>query len=146
MIKGFRDFIVRGNVVDLAVGFVMGVAFTTVVTQFTESFLEPLIRVVSGGEGLSAGAVTIRGVAFDWAAFVNAVITFLLTAAALYFLVVFPMNKLAERRQRGEVETPPTPPSDEARLLAEIRDLLAAGRVPGQTRGSDPHRGPDTYR
>ncbi|QSB16162.1 large conductance mechanosensitive channel protein MscL [Natronosporangium hydrolyticum] len=134
MIKGFRDFIVRGNVVDLAVGFVMGVAFTAVVTQFTESFLEPLIRVLSGGEGIGAGAVEIRGVPFDWAAFVNALIAFILTAATLYFLVVLPMNKLAERRKRG-VEEPASPPSDEAALLTEIRDLLAAqaaqpGRAP----------------
>lgn len=136
MLKGFRDFVVRGNVVDLAVGFVMGVAFTTVVTQFTQSFLEPLIRVISGGEGLSAGAVFIRDVPFDWAAFVNAVITFLLTAAALYFVVVLPMNKLAERRRRGgEPETPEV--SDEVRLLTEIRDLLATRDVPVQSRRTE---------
>lgn len=136
MFKGFKEFIVRGNVVDLAVGFVVGVAFTGVVTQFTESFLDPLIRVVAGGEGVTVGAVTINGVAFDWAAFVNAVIAFLLTAAALYFLVVLPTNKLADRRRRGVAAQPPAaPPSDEALLLAEIRDLLAAGRVPAQSRG-----------
>jgi large conductance mechanosensitive channel len=135
MLKGFREFIVRGNVVELAVGFVMGVAFTTVVTQFTTSFLHPLIKLVSGGEGVTAGAWEVRdGVAFDWAAFVNAAITFALTAAVLYFLVVFPMNRLAERRRRGE-EPPPEAPSEEVLLLTEIRDLLAAGRVPQQGRG-----------
>jgi large conductance mechanosensitive channel len=136
MIKGFKDFLVRGNVVDLAVGFVMGVAFTTVVTQFTESFLEPLIRVVSGGEGLDAGAVTIRGVPFDWATFVNALFTFLLTAAAVYFVVVLPMNRLAERRRRGQ-EPPPESPSEEVRLLTEIRDLLATARIPEQSRRAE---------
>jgi large conductance mechanosensitive channel len=136
MIKGFRDFLVRGNVVDLAVGFVMGVAFTAVVTEFTESFLEPLIRVVSGGEGIDAGAVTIRGVPFDWAAFVNALFAFLLTAATLYFVVVLPMNKLAERRRRGQ-ETPPEAPSEEVLLLTEIRDLLAATRIPEQSRRAE---------
>ena len=136
MLKGFRDFIVRGNVVDLAVGFVLGLAFTAVVTQFTSSFLEPLVRVISGGgEGVTAGAFTIRGVPFDWPAFVNALIAFLLTAATLYFVVVLPMNKLAARRRRGE--PPPEAPSEEVLLLTEIRDLLSAARVPGQSRGAE---------
>ena len=135
MLKGFKDFIMRGNVVDLAVGIVIGAAFTGVVTQFTKSFLEPLIRLVGGG-GLNAGAPKINGVPFDWAAFINVVITFVLTAAALYFLVVYPMNRLAERRRRGE-EPPPAAPSEEIKLLTEIRDaLVAGGRVPGQSRSS----------
>jgi large conductance mechanosensitive channel len=136
LLKGFRDFIVRGNVVDLAVGFVMGVAFTGVITQFTSSFLQPLIKLVSGREGIRAGAVFIRDIPFDWAAFVNAAVTFLLTAAVLYFLVVLPANKLAERRRRGE-EPPPEAPSEEVRLLTEIRDLLTAARVPPQQRGTE---------
>ncbi|MEG3634540.1 large conductance mechanosensitive channel protein MscL [Micromonospora palythoicola] len=142
MLKGFKDFIMRGNVIDLAVGVVIGAAFTGVVTQLTKSFLEPLIRVfvllITGSdEGIAGSAPTIRGIAFDWVAFVNATITFLLTAAALYFLVVFPMNRLAERRQRGE-EPPPAAPSEEIKLLTEIRDaLVAAGRTtPAQQRGA----------
>src|SRR5688572_7670897 len=100
MLKGFKDFIMRGNVVDLAVGIVIGAAFTTVVSQFTKSFLEPLIKLISGGEGIGAGAwIPREGVEFTYAAFINAIITFLLTAATLYFLVVLPMNKLAERRR-----------------------------------------------
>jgi large conductance mechanosensitive channel len=135
MLKGFKDFIVRGNVVELAVGFVMGVAFTTVVTQFTESFLQPLIKLVSGGEGITAGAIEVRdGVVFDWSAFVNAVFMFIITAAVLYFVVVTPMNRLAERRKRGE-EPPPEAPSEEVQLLTEIRDLLASDRLPQQYRG-----------
>lgn len=128
MLKGFKDFVIRGNVVELAVGFVMGAAFTAVVNQFTTSFLEPLIRLVSGGEdGLAAGTFTIRGVVFDWAAFVNAVITLLLTAATLYFLLVLPMNKLNERRKRKAAQPPAPPqPSEEVRLLTEIRDALLA--------------------
>ncbi|MFB9234936.1 large conductance mechanosensitive channel protein MscL [Plantactinospora siamensis] len=125
MLKGFKDFIMRGNVVDLAVGVVIGAAFTTVVGAFTNGFLKPLIQLVSGGRGVSAGAWHVRGIPFDYATFINAVITFLLTAAALYFLVVFPMNKLAERRRRGE-EPPPAAPSEEVKLLTEIRDALVA--------------------
>lgn len=134
MLKGFKDFIMRGNVVDLAVGIVVGAAFTTVVTQLTKSFLEPFIVLLGGGHELS-GKWTINDVEFNWAAFVNAVITFFLTAAALYFLVVLPMNKLAERRRRG-VEPPPAAPSEEIKLLTEIRDALLATRVPEQHRAA----------
>ncbi|MFG3703241.1 large conductance mechanosensitive channel protein MscL [Micromonospora sp. NPDC047670] len=142
MLKGFKDFIMRGNVVDLAVGVVIGAAFTGVVTQLTKSFLEPLVRVlivlITGNKnGLTGSTPSFRGIPFDWVAFVNALITFLLTAMALYFLVVYPMNKLAERRKRGE-EPPPKAPSEEVRLLTEIRDaLVAAGHTtPGQQRGA----------
>ncbi|WP_329017647.1 large conductance mechanosensitive channel protein MscL [Micromonospora rifamycinica] len=138
MLKGFKDFIMRGNVVDLAVGVVIGAAFTGVVTQLTKSFLEPLVRVIivlitGNKNGLSGSTPTFRGVPFDWVAFVNAAITFALTAAALYFLVVYPMNRLAERRKRGE-EPPPAAPSEEVKLLTEIRDALLAGghATPGQ--------------
>jgi large conductance mechanosensitive channel len=128
MLKGFKDFIMRGNVVDLAVGIVIGAAFTTVITAFTNAFLKPLIQLLSGGEGVKAGAFEIRGVPFDWATFVNSLITFAITAAALYFLVVFPLNKLAERRARGE-EPPPAAPNEEIVLLTQIRDALVAGRA-----------------
>jgi large conductance mechanosensitive channel len=128
MLKGFKDFIMRGNVVDLAVGIVIGAAFTTVVTAFTNAFLKPTIQLVSGGQGVQAGAFKVRGIPFDWASFINACITFLITAAALYFLVVLPLNKLAERRARGE-EPPPSAPSEEIKLLTEIRDALITGRA-----------------
>ncbi|MEU4333306.1 large conductance mechanosensitive channel protein MscL [Micromonospora lupini] len=142
MLKGFKDFIMRGNVVDLAVGVVIGAAFTGVVTQLTKSFLEPLVRVIivlitGNKNGLSGSTPAFRGIEFDWVAFVNAAITFLLTALALYFLVVYPMNRLAERRKRGE-EPPPSAPSEEVKLLTEIRDaLVSAGHTtPGQQRGA----------
>ncbi|SCL37922.1 large conductance mechanosensitive channel [Micromonospora pallida] len=142
MFRGFKDFIMRGNVVDLAVGIVIGAAFTGVVTQLTKSFLEPFVRLLivlmtGNEEGLEGSIPLVRKIPFDWVAFVNALITFLLTAAALYFLVVYPMNKLAERRKRGE-EPPPKAPSEEVKLLTEIRDaLLAAGHTtPGQQRGA----------
>ncbi|MEV0425166.1 large conductance mechanosensitive channel protein MscL [Micromonospora sp. NPDC050495] len=127
MLKGFKDFIMRGNVVDLAVGIVIGAAFTGLVSQFTKSFLEPLIKLFGGRSALTAGRWKIgNGNYMDWAGFINAAITFLLTAAVLYFLVVYPMNKLAERRKRGE-EPPPAAPSEEIKLLTEIRDALLAG-------------------
>jgi large conductance mechanosensitive channel len=124
MLRGFKDFIMRGNVVDLAVGIVIGAAFTTLVAQFTDSFLKPLIGAMGGHEGKTGATFKLNGQVFDYGAFINAIITFLLTAAALYFIVVFPMNKLAERRRRGQ-EPPPKAPSEEVRLLTDIRDLLA---------------------
>ncbi len=127
MLKGFKDFISRGNVVELAVGIVIGAAFSGLVNQFTKSFLEPLIKVLSGGEQVS-GNFKVRQVLFDWGAFINSVIAFLLTAAALYFIVVLPMNRLAERRARGD-EPEPKAPSEEVRLLTEIRDALAARQL-----------------
>jgi large conductance mechanosensitive channel len=128
MLKGFKDFIMRGNVVDLAVGIVIGAAFTSVVTAFTNAFLKPLIQLLGGGTGASAGTWDVDGVKFDYASFINAVITFLLTAAVLYFLVVYPLNRLAERRKRGE-EPPPEAPSEEVKLLTEIRDALVRQQV-----------------
>ena len=148
MLKGFRDFIMRGNVVDLAVGIVIGAAFTAVINAFTNAFLKPLIQLIGGDTGVNAGAWTVGDVKFDYASFLNALITFFLTAAVLYFLVVFPLNKLAERRARGE-EPPPAAPSEEIVLLTQIRDALVAGRAgPGamsdvqhhESRGQEPPR------
>jgi large conductance mechanosensitive channel len=132
MFQGFKDFIMRGNVVDLAVGIVIGAAFTTVVTAFTTGFIKPLIQLLGGGTGVGAGSWHVRGVAFDYATFINAIITFLITAAVLYFLVVYPLNMLAERRRRGE-EPPPAAPSEEIVLLTQIRDALVAGRASSAT-------------
>jgi large conductance mechanosensitive channel len=131
MIKGFKDFLLRGNVVDLAVAVVIGAAFTQVVTSFTESFLRPLIGLVAGG-GRTGGSFEVDGQTFAWGDFLNALVTFVLTAAVIYFLVVLPMKVLLERRRHGEEAGPVAP--TQAELLAEIRDLLRAqqGRGPGQ--------------
>ena len=135
MFQGFKDFIMRGNVVDLAVGIVIGAAFTAVVTAFTTGFVKPLIQLLGGGTGVNKGSWQVNGVTFDYATFLNAIITFLITAAVLYFLVVFPLNKLAERRRRGE-EPPPKAPSEEVKLLTEIRDALVQGKEPAAASGS----------
>ena len=121
-VRGFKEFIMRGNVIDLSVGIVIGAAFTALVTAITKSMLEPLSRVFSGGKELS-GYWTVNDVTFDWAASVNALITFVITAAVLYFLVVTPVNKLAERRREGE-EPESKAPSEELLALREIRDAL----------------------
>jgi large conductance mechanosensitive channel len=123
MIKGFRDFIMRGNVIELAVAVAIGSAFTAVVTQFGKSFIDPLVKVFGGG-GVSGGTFTIRGQVFDWSAFVNALIFFLITAAVIYFFVVVPYNTFEERRKRGQGPVDPPAPPDDVQLLTEIRDLL----------------------
>jgi large conductance mechanosensitive channel len=132
MLKGFRDFILRGNIVDLAIAVVIGLAFNGLISKLTDDFIKPLIALIGGGKGVGAGSFTVRGVHFLWADFINAIINFVIIAAVLYFLVVVPMNKLNELRRRGVPTTEaPAPPTDEAILLGEIRDLLAAqsGRV-----------------
>ena len=140
MLKGFRDFVLRGNIIDLAIAVVIGVAFNGLVTKFTDDFIKPLINVISGGNALS-GSFKVRNQVFQWSDFVNAVINFVIIAAVIYFLVVVPMNKLNELRRRGQPtgETP-APPTDEAILLGEIRDLLAASNRAAATpsqRGGD---------
>jgi|SRR5262245_9347944 len=147
---GFRDFILRGNIVDLAIGVVIGVAFNGLVEKFTTDLIKPLIQLAGGGKSSSgsSGYFTILGQRFLWSDFVNAVINFLLIAAVLYFVVVLPMNKLNDLRRRGKPtgETP-APPTDEAVLLAEIRDLLAAANraaIAPAPRGATDVAGTDT--
>jgi large conductance mechanosensitive channel len=137
LLQGFKDFVLRGNVIDLSVGIVVGAAFTALVNSFTTSFIEPLIKVFGGGGGTAtSGSFPILGERFLWASFLNAMVTFVLTAAVLYFLVVTPMNRLAARRKAG-VEPEPEAPSEEVRLLTEIRDSLRQlGAVP-QPRTAD---------
>ena len=130
-LQGFKDFVLRGNVVDLAVGIVIGAAFTALVGTFTTAFIQPLLQLfgADAAKGVVGGGFTVNGVVFPWNVFVNGIITFVITAAVLYFLVVVPMNRLAERRTTGE-EPEPKAPSEEIRLLTEIRDALQGGAVP----------------
>ena len=98
MLKGFRDFVLRGNVVDLAVAVVIGVAFGALVTSFVTNVVTPIISI-PGTADFSDWNVTISGSTIEFGLFLNALIAFLLTAAAIYFLVVKPVAKLMERRK-----------------------------------------------
>ncbi|KQY60811.1 mechanosensitive ion channel protein MscL [Aeromicrobium sp. Root495] len=122
MIQGFKDFLLRGNIVDLAVAVVIGTAFTALVTAFTQSFINPLIGLVGGG-GKTGGTFGIDGQVFTYGVFITAAITFVLTAAVVYFLVVVPLTRVNERRARG-AEDEPAGPSEDVALLREIRDAL----------------------
>ena len=127
MLKGFKDFLMRGNIIDLAVAVVVGSAFTALVTAFTTNIIKPLISATGGGNvsGLSITVVAGNEASkIDFAAVINAVTTFFITAAVVYFLFVVPMKKITERRKKGQ-EDEAVDPTD-VELLQEIRDLLRA--------------------
>ena len=105
MLKGFRDFIMRGNVVDLAVAVVIGAAFGAVITSFVNDVLMQIIAAIGGQPDFSSLSFKIGEGVIKYGSFLNALITFLLIAAAVYFVVVLPMNKLAERRAKGQDPT-----------------------------------------
>ena len=134
MVKEFKSFIMRGNVVDLAVGIIIGAAFKTVVDSLVNNLFSPIVGVI-GGKDFSKLTITLKdatatkeAVLLRYGQFINDLISFLLIAAAVFFFVVKPLNALNERRKRGQTAPEDTPaPTDEALLLAEIRDLLKAG-------------------
>lgn len=105
---GFKKFLLRGNVVDLAVAVVIGAAFGALVTQFVAAFITPLVGVVTGAAGdFSARTFTVADVTFPYGLFVQALLSFLAIAAVVYFLVVRPINTLMERlKTEPEVSTP----------------------------------------
>jgi len=122
MLPGFKKFILQGNVIDLAVGVVIGAAFGALVKAFTDAFVKPLIGLIGGG-GVSGGTFTINGQVFDYAGFINAAITFVLTAAVVYFVIVLPMNALKDRRKAGQGE--PAEITAEERMV-ELLERIAS--------------------
>lgn len=125
MLKGFRDFILRGNVVDLAVGVVIGAAFGAVVQALVKDLLTPFIAALVQQPDFSKLQFTIHGSVFLYGEFLNALISFLIVSATIYFFVVLPVNKMLARF-KGTPEAPKK--SDDVRLLEEIRDLLKESR------------------
>jgi large conductance mechanosensitive channel len=127
MLKGFKDFVLRGNVVDLAVAVVVGAAFSAIVTAFTAGIIQPLVNAITPPSSPGLGLQLVPGkpsAYIDFAAVITAAINFLIVAAVVYFVIVMPLNALKNRRKRGE-EPGPAEPTD-VELLAEIRDLLRA--------------------
>ena len=125
MLKGFRDFILQGNVVELATAVIIGGAFTAIVTAFSDKIINPLIAAVGGAEGPALQIPLKEGVTeatLDIGAVITAAINFLIVAAIVYFIIIVPMNKLNELRKRGapEEEVPPTTED----LLGDIREIL----------------------
>lgn len=145
MLKGFKEFLSRGNIVDLSTAVVIGTAFTALVTQFTDSIIKPLINRIGVNQQSNLGVLRIGiggGQTIDLNNVLSAAINFVIIAAVVYFLVVLPYTTL---RKRGQVE-----PADDAQvvLLTEIRDLLAQtnGEKPGKhgsvTTTPPPEHGP----
>jgi large conductance mechanosensitive channel len=125
MIRGFKEFIMRGNVIDLAVAVIIGTAFTAIVTSVANSLINPLIAAFGGNNEIGLAVKLIESndkTVLDFGAVLTALINFLTIAVVVYFFIVLPMKKLEERRRRGE-EPPPKEPTD-IQLLTEIRDLL----------------------
>jgi large conductance mechanosensitive channel len=122
MLRGFRDFLMRGNVVDLAVAVVIGAAFGAVVAALATDFIGGIIGAIGGTPDFDDAGVTVNGSKIVYGSTVTALINFAIVAAVIYFVVVLPMNAVTARMRRAEAETPA--PSDEAVLLTEIRDLL----------------------
>ena len=125
--KGFKDFLMRGNVVDLAVAFVIGLAVVALIGSIVTGIINPLIAAVFGQTDLaSVGTFTINNAEFSLGLVLDALVNFLAVAAVVYFLIVLPMNKIKERMAKPEEAAAPT----EVELLTEIRDALAAGGGP----------------
>ena len=131
MLKGFKDFIMRGNVIELATAVIIGSAFTAIVTAVTDSIIQPIINSLGSAEvdGLGFQITDNKNTLVDFGAVITAAINFLIIAAVVYFLIVMPLNKLTEaaKRRHGVDPEAPAPTSEE--LLAEIRDLLEAQNV-----------------
>ncbi|MFD4673063.1 large-conductance mechanosensitive channel protein MscL [Lentzea sp. NPDC058450] len=145
MLKGFKDFLMRGNVVDLAVAVVIGAAFGAIVTAFTTNIINPLVALFGGNnvEGLAFRLIEANEkTKIDLGALITAIINFAIVAAVVYFIFVLPMNKIKERREKG-VEPGPSEPTD-VELLKEIRDLLQAQAASTQQTTPQPpdRRGP----
>jgi large conductance mechanosensitive channel len=141
VIKGFRDFIMRGNVVDLAIAVVIGTAFAALVSVFVSSIVKPIISAFPGassrGWGFSLRGGDLRDPTFiDISAIINAILVFLITAAIVYFIIVVPLTKVQERRARGITPEPDAVP-EETLLLRQIRDALGERPTDG-TAGPTP--------
>ena len=130
MLKGFRDFVMKGNVLDLAVAVVIGAAFAAVIKAVVDGFINPLIAAVFGKPSLGdALSFTVNNSRFSFGVIIDALIYFVAVAAVIYFLVIVPYNKI---RARFVTEEDADDRSDETRVLVEIRDLLASQRGTSQ--------------
>jgi large conductance mechanosensitive channel len=127
-VKGFKEFILRGNVIQLAVAVIIGAAFTTIVNAIVEGIINPLIAALFNADDLAAAVWQIGGVSFAIGLVLSAVINFVLVALVVYFVIIVPVNKLNEAayvRKHGHKPSDEEASASEAELLTEIRDLLA---------------------
>lgn len=124
MFKGFKEFVLRGNVIDLAVAVVIGAAFTAIVNSIVTNLINPLINLFFEADRLDEALIlTVGNSQFGFGAVIGATINFLIVAAVVYFAFVQPMNRLRRGKEDEKAAAPPAP--TEQQLLTEIRDLLA---------------------
>jgi large conductance mechanosensitive channel len=121
MLTDFKEFLMRGNIVDLAVAFVIGVAFAAVINSLVNDLIMPIIAMIIGKPDFSDLTFTINDAVFRYGAFITQVITFVAIAAAVFFVVVRPMQALAARRAKGEPEVVPDDERRHQELLAALR-------------------------
>ncbi|MFN7562218.1 MAG: large conductance mechanosensitive channel protein MscL [Prosthecobacter sp.] len=136
MLNEFKKFILKGNVVDLSTGVIIGAAFGGIVTAFTKGIVEPILRLIPGGGENIKGLAWEIGDKFkdekgnlvanmiDLNVIVNAAINFLITAAVVFFVIIKPLHKLMAMMKKEEAAAPPPAPAEDIVLLTEIRDLL----------------------
>ena len=155
MLNEFKKFILKGNVVDLSTGVIIGAAFTSVVGAFTKGIVEPILALAGGGpspkltvpimnrmvevsEKLPSGEIKTHWVSklieLDIGIIIGAFCSFIITASVVFFVIVKPVNKLIDLSQKRTPSTPPPPKSDEVMLLEEIRDLLKSVKPGGDAR------------
>lgn len=126
MLKGFKEFLFRGNIVDLAVAVIIGAAFGGVVKAFSDDFIGGIIGMIGGSPDFGRAGFTINGSKIIYGSTLTAAINFVIVAAVIYFVVVLPLQSMLARNQKPEESPAPT---DEAVLLTEIRDELRARRI-----------------
>ena len=119
----FRQFIAKGNVIDLAVAVILGAAFTAIVTSLTNDIIMPLIGVLLGGVDFATLSIQVGEATVAYGLFIQAIINFILIALVLFFMIRG-INKMQARSQKEQAPAAPPEPSDEVKLLSEIRDLL----------------------
>ncbi len=131
MLSGFRNFVLRGNVIDLAVAVVIGAAFTAIVNSFVQGIINPVVALIFDADSIATAGITLReatadseAIVLSWGLVISAIIQFFVVAVVVYFALITPMNALRRLRQEQQPEEPAAP--SEAELLTEIRDLLKA--------------------
>lgn len=124
MVQEFKDFIARGNLITVAVGFIMGVAFQAVVSSLVENVIMPIVAIPFGQPDFSSLTWEINDSIISWGSFVTAAVVFVLTALAVFVFIVKPYNSSEESRKAGEATTPEDPGPSEIELLTQIRDSL----------------------
>lgn len=139
MFKGFKAFLLRGNVIDLAVAVVVGTAFTALVTSIVTNIINPVVSIFFTASSLNdAWILTVNGSHIKLGAVLGSVITFVIIAAIVYFVFVYPINALQQRMARSNSETAGEKPPTELELLTEIRDLLQNQSGPRESNRQEP--------